>query len=321
MNQPPNPAVQPQAALPGCWWHPNRPTGLRCVRCERPACPDCLREAAVGFQCTDCVHTGRQEQRRQHREYQEIQPGTRTIAGARLGRTSVVVPVLIAVNLLVYLVTVMQAKSLTGNGAAEVSQAGVLWTQATLGGGEWWRIFTSGFLHDGPLHILANMFSLWMVGRTLELVFGKTRFLALYFVSMLGGSTAVLLFDDVDKGTLGASGALFGLIGAYAVIVVKQRLNPTWLLITLALNAYITFGVAHISILGHAGGLVVGALVTVAILYAPETNQARWQAAGIAIVVLALLGLLVYRDTQIASMSCHFVQIGGQPRYACLPLS
>ncbi|MFD9891522.1 rhomboid family intramembrane serine protease [Amycolatopsis sp. NPDC059027] len=321
MNQPPNPAAYPQAALPGCWWHPNRPTGLSCARCGRPACPDCLREAAVGFQCTDCVHTGRQEQRRQHRQYQEVTPGTRTIAGARLGSTSVVVPVLIAVNLLVYLITVMQAKSLTNNSVAELSQAGVLWPNATLGGGEWWRLFTSGFLHGGPLHILANMFSLWMVGRTLELVFGKIRFLALYFVSMLGGSTAVVLFDDLNQLTLGASGALFGLIGAFGVIVIKQRLNPTGLLITLALNAYITFGVSGISIFAHVGGLIVGALVTVAILYAPERNQAVWQAAGIAIIVLALIGLLVYRDTQIAATTCGFKPWRGGQVYSCLPPS
>ena len=317
MNQPPNPAAQPEAALPGCWWHPNRPTGLSCSRCGRPACPDCLREAPVGFHCTDCVHAGSQEQRRQHRGYQGAGLGVRTIAGARPSESFLATQAILAVNVLVFVVTVLQARSLNDNQTSGVFQVGVLWGQATLGAGEWWRLFTSGFLHYGPIHIAVNMFSLWMMGRALEPVFGKVRYLALYFVSMLGASTAVLLFDSLDGGTAGASGALFGLMGAYAVIVLKLRLNPTGLIITLALNAFITFGVANISILGHVGGLVTGALVTVAILYAPRTRQATYQVAGITILVVAMVGLLIFKDTEVAAQTCHFVQYRGQELYSC----
>ncbi|MFI5583405.1 rhomboid family intramembrane serine protease [Amycolatopsis sp. NPDC051758] len=317
MNQPPNPAAQPEAALPGCWWHPNRPTGLSCSRCGRPACPDCLREAPVGFHCTDCVHAGSQEQRRQHRGYQGAGLGVRTIAGARPSESFLATQAILAVNVLVFAVTVLQARSLNDNQTSGVFQVGVLWGQATLGAGEWWRLFTSGFLHYGPIHIAVNMFSLWMMGRALEPVFGKVRYLALYFVSMLGASTAVLLFDSLDGGTAGASGALFGLMGAYAVIVLKLRLNPTGLIITLALNAFITFGVANISILGHVGGLVTGALVTVAILYAPRTRQTTYQVAGITILVVAMVGLLIFKDTEVAAQTCHFVQYRGQELYSC----
>lgn len=317
MSQPPNPAIQPQAALPGCWWHPNRPTGLSCARCGRPACPDCLREAPVGFQCTDCVHTGTQQQRRQHRGYQDAGLGARTITGARPSGSFFATQAILAVNVVVFLVTVLQAKSLNENQQSGVFQLGVLWGQATFGADEWWRLFTSGFLHYGPIHIAVNMFSLWMMGRALEPVFGKVRYLALYFVSMLGASTAVLLFDNLDGGTAGASGALFGLMGAYAVIVLKLRLNPTGLIITLALNAFITFGVANISILGHVGGLVTGALVTVAMLYAPQQRQATYQAAGVAILVVAMIGLLIYKDTEVATQTCQFVQYRGQELYSC----
>lgn len=316
MNQPPNPAANPEAALPGCWWHPNRPTGLSCSRCGRPACPDCLREAPVGFQCTDCVHAGAQQQRTQQRGHRDAGFGARTIAGARYAQSFVVTQVLIAVNVLVYALTVVQAKSLNDNDHAEVFQLGVLWGRATFGGGEWWRLFTSGFLHFGPIHIAVNMFSLWMMGRALEPVFGKARYLALYFVSMLGGSAAVLLFDNLDRGTAGASGALFGLMGAYAVIVLKLRLNPTSLVITLAINAYITFGVSGISILGHVGGLVIGALVTVALLYAPKLEP-RWQATGIAILVVAMVGLLAFKAPEVPALSCQFVQSQGQQVYSC----
>ncbi|QRP46005.1 rhomboid family intramembrane serine protease [Amycolatopsis sp. FDAARGOS 1241] len=303
MNQPPNPPVQPQAALPGCWWHPNRPTGLSCARCGRPACPECLREAPVGFQCTDCVHSGTQQQRQQHRQYQNSGLGQRTIAGARLSKSFVVTSTLLTINVVFFLITVLQTKSIWDNGNAPLEQLGWLQPYATLGGGEWWRIFTSGFVHFGIIHIAANMFSLWMIGRALEQVFGKTRFLALYFVSVFGASTAVLLFDNPGQISGGASGAIFGLLGCYAVIVVKLKLNPTGLLVTLAINAYITFSIPGISILAHVGGLITGALVAVAILYAPERDKARWQAIGVAIIVVALLGLVVYRGAVLSSLA------------------
>lgn len=319
MSQPPNPAAQPQAALPGCWWHPNRPTGLSCSRCGRPACPDCLQEAPVGFQCTDCVHAGSQQQRRQQRTYQEAGFGQRTVFGARLSQSVLITQVILAVNVLVFLVTALQARSLTDNHLGSLFQYGSLYGDATLGHGEWWRVLTSGFLHYGPIHIAVNMFSLWMMGRALEQVCGRGRYLALYFVSMLGASAAVLLFGNPAEypGTAGASGALFGLMGAYAIIVLKLRLNPTSLLITLALNAFITFGIPGISIYAHVGGLVTGALVAIALLYAPQVNQARWQAAGIAIIAVAIIGLLFYRDTQIAAETCQFVQYRDGQYYNC----
>jgi membrane associated rhomboid family serine protease len=284
---------------------------LTCARCGRPACPDCLREAAVGFQCTDCVQTGTRQQRQQHRSYQDSGMGARTIAGARPSNSVVVTTTLIAVNVLIFLVTVVQAKSLFDNGNSQLSQLGQLQVFPTLGGGEWWRIFTSGFLHYGPIHIAANMFSLWMMGRALEQVFGRTRYLALYFISMLGASASVLLFASPDTRTAGASGALFGLMGCYAVIVLKLKLNPSGLLINLVINAYITFSIPGISIFAHIGGLVTGALVAVAFLYGPERNRVRWQVVGAAILVVALVGLVVYHATQIPTVGCLFQQVQG----------
>ncbi|MET9259268.1 rhomboid family intramembrane serine protease [Amycolatopsis sp. NPDC004079] len=315
MSQPPNPSAP---SMPGCWWHPNRQTGLSCARCGRPACPDCLREAPVGFQCTDCVQTGAQQQKQQQRQYRNAGMGSRTIAGARLSNSYVVTATLIAVNVVIFLVTAIQAKSLFNNGFAPLEQMGVLQTRAALGNGEWWRIITSGFLHYGPIHIAANAFSLWMMGRALEQVFGKVRYLALYFVSMLGASTAVLLFEDTRLGTAGASGAIFGLLGSYAVIVLKLRLNPTALLINLVINAYITFSISGISLFAHAGGLVTGALVTAAMLYAPARNLARWQAIGTAIVAVALVGLIGWRATEIPPQTCLYVQYQGQSQYVCV---
>ncbi|MYW94430.1 MULTISPECIES: rhomboid family intramembrane serine protease [Amycolatopsis] len=313
MSQPPNPSAP---SLPGCWWHPNRPTGLSCARCGRPACPDCLREAPVGFQCTDCVQTGAQQQKHQHRQYRDAGMGSRTIAGARLSNSYTVTATLIAVNVVIFLITVIQAKSLFDNNLALLQVRLYLQPVLTLGAGEWWRVFTSGFLHYGPIHIAANAFSLWMIGRALEQVFGKIRYLALYFVSMLGASTAVLLFGDGTP-TVGASGAIFGLLGSYAVITLKLRLNPTALLINLVINAYITFSIPGISIWAHVGGLVTGALVTAAMLYAPARNLVRWQAIGTAVVAIALVGLIGWRATEFPSLDCSPQLVQGDYKYFC----
>ncbi|MFD5243234.1 rhomboid family intramembrane serine protease [Amycolatopsis sp. NPDC058340] len=319
MSQPPNPQYQ-QAAMPGCWWHPNRPTGLSCSRCERPACPDCLREAAVGFQCTDCVQAGRQQDRAQQRQYRDAGYGSRTLAGAQPVRTAVVTPVLLALNVLIFLITVVQSGSLANNNFSELFQYGQLWNPATLAGDEWWRILTSGFLQYGLLHIASNAFSLWFVGRPLETALGRVPFTVLYFVSLLGGSAANLVFSDLDAvPVVGASGAIFGLIGAYTVIVIKLRLNPTWLLVILGLNVFITFQVPGISILGHAGGFVAGLLATFALLYAPDKNRLKWQLGGIAIVVVAMIGLVVWKDSQTISATCELTTSRGVPSYACYP--
>ncbi|KFZ83485.1 membrane protein [Amycolatopsis sp. MJM2582] len=319
MSQPPNPQYQ-QAAMPGCWWHPNRPTGLSCARCERPACPDCLREAAVGFQCTDCVQAGRQQDRAQQKQYRDAGYGSRTLAGAQPARTAVVTPVLLALNVIVFLITVVQSGSIANNNFSELFQYGQLWNPATLAGDEWWRILTSGFLQYGLLHIASNAFSLWFVGRPLETALGRVPFTVLYFVSLLGGSAANLVFSDLDAvPVVGASGAIFGLIGAYTVIVIKLRLNPTWLLVILGLNVFITFQVPGISILGHAGGFVAGLLATFALLYAPDKNRLKWQLGGIAIVVVAMIGLVVWKDAQTISATCELTTSRGVPSYACYP--
>ena len=123
--------------------------------------------------------------------------------------------------------------------------------------------------------------------------------------------------NDQISSALALRFALFGLMGAYAVTVLKLRLNPTGLIITLALNAFITFGIPGISIWAHVGGLVTGAVVTVALLYAPEANQARWQAAGIAIIVLAIVGLLAFQAAQFGTATCGFIPYRGVQTYVC----
>jgi membrane associated rhomboid family serine protease len=274
---------------------------LRCVRCERPACPECLREASVGYQCVDCVNEGRQTQRR-----------ATTVAGAQVNTKPLVVPILVALNVAYFVLNAVQAESLTGNSASVSFDMGVLWPPV-VASGEWWRLFTSGFLHYGPIHLLMNMFALWIIGRDLEILLGRVRFLGLYVVSLLGGSTAVYLFSDVGSATAGASGAVFGLMGAMAVAVFRLKLPMGQALGIIALNIVFSFTIQQISWLGHIGGLVVGALVAIGLLYPPPKVRKQVQIATVVGLAVVLVVLVFVRDADFPStLTCVY-----EPRLTC----
>jgi membrane associated rhomboid family serine protease len=274
----------PQPALMTCFRHPDRPTGLRCVRCDKPACPECLREASVGYQCVECVAEGQRGVRRKT-----------TIAGAPHRRTLIAVPVLALVNLGVFAITASQAGSMARNADSTLFDDWVLWPRAVLSFGEPWRLLTAGFLHYGPVHLALNMLALWIIGRDIEPLLGRARFLSVYFLSLLGGSVAVLLFGPMDAGTAGASGAVWGVMGALLVVVLRLRLNPQPVLAVIAINAVISF-LPGISLLGHLGGFVVGVLATAALVYAPRDRQRLVQVGALA-AIGALLVLLVLLRT------------------------
>jgi membrane associated rhomboid family serine protease len=285
--QPPYRAGPPAAGPPAvCVRHPDRPTGLRCTRCDRPACPDCLREASVGYQCVDCVSAGRPAGRR----------GT-TVAGSPPVAKPVVVPALIAINVAVFVLTVAQARDLYENdGSALFAQWALM--PGLVADGQWWRVLTAGFLHYGPLHLLFNMMALWVIGRDIEMVLGRTRFLAVYLVSLLGGSAAVLLFYGANAQVAGASGAVFGLMGGLAVVLRRLQVPATQVLVLIGVNVVISVVLPGISLIGHVGGLLVGAAVTAALVYAPARNRVAVQAAAITgltavlLVVIALTSLV-----------------------------
>ena len=239
-----------------CVRHPGRETGVRCARCDRPACPACLREASVGYQCVDCVGQGARSQPRA-KAIPWAQPSARSV---------VVVPILIAINVAVFVVTVVQAASLSHNAYAPLFRQWALEPEM-VAHGAWWRLLTSGFLHIGLLHLTFNMIALWVLGRDLEQVLGRVRFVVVYLVSLLGGSLVVFLFANPASNTAGASGAVFGLMGSLAVVLIRLRLSPRPALTIIALNVIISFAVPNISILGHLGGLAFGAAVTTVMIY------------------------------------------------------
>lgn len=286
MTRPPNQQPgghgdQPQPEM--CVRHRDRPTGLRCTRCNRPACPDCLREASVGFQCVDCVNQGRRMQRY-----------ATTVAGAQPVTRDLVIPVLIGINVLVFAVTVAQAGSLGGNAASALFRQWAL-APIAVADGEVWRLVTSGFLHFGPIHLVVNMLALYIIGRELEAVLGHSRFLAVYLLSLLGGSALVFALEQVNSLTAGASGAIYGLMGGLLMVLLRLRRSPGPALFIIGINVVITFTIPGISIYGHLGGLVFGTLATAAMVYAPQQRRTLVQVGAIAALAAVVIAMVVAR--------------------------
>jgi len=228
----------------------------------------------------------------------------RTVAGAQVSRRLVVVPILIAINVAVFAYTVAQANSLGHNESSQLFQDWQLWPPI-VAGGDWWRLVTAGFLHSGPVHIALNMIALYLLGRELEPLLGRIRFTAIYLISLLGGNVAVYLLGDERVPVVGASTAVFGLLGAILVVVLRLRLNPRPVLMIVALNVFISVAVPNISLLGHLGGLALGAVATLAMVYAPAKSRTLWQGSTVVVLAIALVGLILVRDAQFGELTCQ----------------
>jgi membrane associated rhomboid family serine protease len=161
--------------------------------------------------------------------------------------------------------------------------------------GEWYRLFTAMFVHYGLLHLLLNMYALWILGRDLERVLGPLRFTVLYLLAGLGGNVAAYVFTGPNAATAGASTAVFGLMGAIFVILRRLKLSVAPILPVIVINVIFTFTIPNISMAGHLGGLAVGAIVAAIMAYAPRERRALVQGAGCAAVLLFLIALVVYR--------------------------
>lgn len=257
-----------------CYRHPDREANIACQRCERPICPECMRDAAVGFQCPECVVQGQKAVR---------QP-------KRVSTTSISIGI-IAVNVAVWLLT-----GLAGGDDSAIFENGAMLTHTAVNqqgellrgflDGAWWRPLTSAFLHSGILHLAFNMWAIYVFGPMLETVLGRARFLVLYGLTILGAGIAMLYFSAPNALTVGASGAVYGLFGAALVVLVRARQNVQTLLVLLAINIVISFS-GGISWQAHFGGLIVGGLLGAYFAY---TNQ-RWRQLD-RYVLSAVAGLL-----------------------------
>lgn len=214
-----------------------------------------------------------------------------TVAGGRTGQRLIAVPVLVALNVAVYLLTAVQAGSIATNNAAPLFRQWAL-VPALVADGEWWRLVTAGFLHYGPIHLLFNVLALWIIGRDLELALGRVAFLTVYFVGLLGGAAAVVVFSEPTVAVAGASGAVFALMGGLAVVARRLRVPLGPVLGLIAINAVLTFTLPFLSKAGHIGGLVVGAAVTAVLVYAPRQHRLAWQVGAVGGMVALMVAAI-----------------------------
>ncbi|WP_406389384.1 rhomboid family intramembrane serine protease [Streptomyces sp. NBC_00887] len=292
-----------EAAATSCYRHPSYEAYVRCTRCDRYICPDCMREASVGHHCVECVKEGQRSVRR-----------ARSLFGGEVPATAapVVTYVLMALNIVAYVVEVVRSETVDRFGmlgAILVDPAG---RQYYYGGeqvpgfdlvgvadGEWYRLLTGAFLHLPPdtsfgvMHLVFNMFALWNLGRVVEGHLGRARYLALYLLSAVGGSVLVYLVSP-ENTTVGASGAVFGLAASFYVI--NRRLRSDMHAVNRFMAGFLLWMVisaAFTSWEGHLGGLLTGGLVTYGLAYAPaKLRTSAMQLAG-GVVLVALLAVVV----------------------------
>jgi membrane associated rhomboid family serine protease len=262
-----------------CYRHPDRETMVSCSECGRGICTDCMVFAPVGIRCPD--HSG------QPQGAQRVARGVRRASFEGTG--AIVTKALIALNVGVYALELAAGGRLNGTGN-EIYVKGVLFGPF-VADGDWWRLFTSMFLHYGPLHLGLNMLALWWFGSAVEEVLGRGRFLLLYVVSGLAGSAGALMFSP-DSPTVGASGALFGILGA-ALVLERQRtyVFGGGALGIIALNLVFTFAIPGISIGGHLGGLSGGALGMLALSRFGRTHGVYGRPGLAGLVGLVAIGL------------------------------
>lgn len=236
-----------------CYRHPDRETGLSCSDCGRPICVDCMTSAPVGIRCPE--HSGKPT------GAVKVARSVRRTAGEGTG--AIVTRTLIAMNVGVYLLQLAEGAGLNAN-SGWIFEHGALFGPL-VNQGDWWRLISAAFLHYGPIHLGMNMLALWWFGEVVERSLGRGRFLLLYLVSGLAGSAGALLADP-GAVTVGASGAVFGMLGALLILEWQATGSFTGQAMTLiALNLVFSFAVPGISYGGHIGGLVGGILGTLAL--------------------------------------------------------
>jgi membrane associated rhomboid family serine protease len=290
MAVPPGPGTDASTGIPTCFRHPGRETYVSCVRCGRPACPDCLRSAAVGQQCVECIRQGNRDVRQPAGVF-----GGRSISGA------IVTWTLVALNVIAYIAEIAYPKTvnygqMVGGPVPDLT----LGRLVGVANGDVYRLISSAFLHEplgsgiGILHIAFNMWALIIVGPALEQMLGRARFLTVYLASALGGSVLYYLVAQPYAPALGASGAIFGLFGAWFVLARRLRMDSRQVVMLIVLNLVISFTISGIAWQDHVGGLIAGTALTAAFAYAPRSSRTLIQAgAAVALLVILIAGVLI----------------------------
>src|SRR5437764_5351986 len=276
------------AAERTCYRHPDRVTGLSCSECGRPVWTECMTMAPVGIRCPE--HSGRPQ------GVQRVAHGVRRASfeglGAKVTRT------LIGINIAVYVAELATGGGVNGVGS-KIYEKGVLIASAFdssghlvgVAHGDWWRLITAAFLHYGPCHLLLNMFALYWFGSLLEQRIGSGRFLMLYLVSGLAGSAGALLWSPLVP-TVGASGAIFGILGAG--LVLEQQRDYVFggsALGIIIINFIFTFSISSISKGGHLGGLIGGVVCALGLTRFGRGHAAYGRVGAIGIATIAIVGI------------------------------
>ncbi len=268
-------------AVPTCFRHPDRETYVRCSRCERPICPDCMTSASVGFQCPECIAEGAKTTR-----------APRTVAGGRVAATEGRVTLTIAV-LIVIAFVLQYAVPGFENRFTEFNFA--------IAQGEWWRLVTAMFLHVGLLHIAFNLYVLYIVGVPVEQALGRWRYIALYLLSGLGGAAASYALTGPFTAGEGASGAIFGLFAAWWVITRRAGGDTRSVTLLIGLNLVLSFVIPGIGYWAHLGGLATGAVLALGFAYAPRSRRTPAAIGALAVVGVAILATVVLRTAALTA--------------------
>jgi membrane associated rhomboid family serine protease len=262
-----------------CYRHPNRETGVHCSNCGRAICPDCMTPTPVGMRCPECSRD-------------------RTKVRTLRSTTSepIVTFVLIAVNVVAFLAEGQFGVGSTSGGTSLYDKFALY--GPAVANGDWWRIATSGFLHAGLLHIGFNMYLLYLLGQMLEPAIGSLRFALIYAVALFSGSLGALIVSP-NSVTVGASGAVFGLMGAAAVELRARGINPfeTNIGSLILFNLLFSFVFSGISIGGHIGGLIGGAVAGFLFLQADERRIPRQAALGLSVALAAVVFVAAISDS------------------------
>ncbi|MYU33018.1 MULTISPECIES: rhomboid family intramembrane serine protease [unclassified Streptomyces] len=275
-----------------CYRHPDRETGIRCVRCERPICTECMIDASVGFQCPECVREG------SGTGHHPAASRPRTLAGGSVAADPrLITKILLVLNLAVFIAvsvddSLLDELLLFGRAYLGDPSAGI----EGVAEGQWYRLFTSMFLHQEVWHIAFNMLGLWWLGGPLEAALGRVRYLALYLLSGLAGSALTYAVSDPAQGSLGASGAVFGLLGATAVLMRRMNYDMRPVIALLVVNLIFTFNPwGSIAWQAHLGGLVAGVVMAIAMVHAPRPHRGLVQFGACALVLVAVVVTVLVR--------------------------
>ena len=274
--------TEPSAVDQRCYRHADREAYISCQRCERLICPECMRDAAVGFQCPECIAEGRKSVR-----------APRTIVGGAISmRAGAVSMGLLGINVVVFILQ----KATEGN-INSVFQLGAMQGFA-VAGGDYWRLLTAAFLHAGILHIAFNMYALYLFGPFVERSLGTSRFVIAYLTMAVSSSVFVYWLTAPEIATIGASGAVFGLFGLALVLLIRTRQDVRGLLVLLAINAFISLQ-GNISWQGHLGGFVTGVVLGLALAYAPRERRSTFQFAAFGVTWIVIVVAVMARTAQL----------------------